>query len=512
MAGNLQFLLSMHSASTDKVGRDPDPGAPRVRQLLGKAANAGRRGRSPAFAFFCAYAFFVVYGTLLPFQFISERALLHDRWNYINWNPFVLVTGEATPIADVVSNIAFFIPLGFIGVHGQRRRSLWTAVGRCVLAGFVLSVAVEVLQYFTPSRNPSTSDVLTNTIGAFLGALLAACFRRDVEAALARRVAAWTACEPLLPALVGYAVVVCMAALVPFDFRWSISELKHGVRVAQLALAGTPPQWAAAAVNGMRFAVLAGLAVHVVGRVHHGSRLAQVVLCVLGAGALATGLELGQLMVRSHVLATRDLLAGLVGSGCGALVALGLGGLGRSGWGLVALFYAAGIVAEALVPFEFRFDLDSMLSRFTFTALIPYSSYYYKANVAAVADLLDGLLTWLPFAFVLARLRNDGRRPDLRSGLAVIGWSAVLALGVELLQLGVPRRYPEISDVLTAALGASLGAYAWSWCAHLAADLAAAHRSAALPGEEAAASAEAALPAGTLVLAGASSPSARASS
>jgi VanZ family protein len=176
------------------------------------------------------------------------------------------------------------------------------------------------------------------------------------------------------------------------------------------------------------------------------------------------------------------LCAGVVGSAVGALVGLLLEATGRAGWGwgLVAVTYAVGIVAEALVPFGFRFDLESMLSRVTYTALIPYSSYYFKANVAAVADLLDGLLTWLPFAFVLARLRSDGRRPVLREGLAVIAWCAVLALGVELLQLGVPRRYPEISDVLTAALGAGLGAYAWSWCAHLAADLAAARRAALL--------------------------------
>lgn len=474
------------------------------RQAVEAPAAGPPRRRSPAFAFFCAYAFFVVYGTLLPFQFLRGDTALADRWNYVNWNPFMLVTGEATPIADVVTNVAFFVPLGFIGVHAQRRRSVWAAVGRCAIAGFLLSATVEVLQYFTPSRNPSTSDVLTNTAGAFLGALLAATFRRDVEAALARRATAWTARAPLLPVLAGYALVVVMVALVPFDFRWSVSELKRGVRAMQLALDGTTSQWVSAAVNGLRFAVLTGLAVHVLGRVRRGSRAAGVLGCLLGAGLLALGLEVAQILVRSHALAIRDLLAALIGATFGALVVVALEAWRRPhwGWGLVATGYGVGIVATALSPFEFRFEPGTMMARLTFTSLIPYSSYYYKANVAAVGDLLDGLLTWLPFAFVLARLRCRGRRPNLRSGLAVIGWSALLALWTEFLQLGVPRRYPEISDVLTAALGAALGAYAWSWCAHLAADLAAIHRSVIAPAWQPAARGDIVLPATPPALAG----------
>jgi glycopeptide antibiotics resistance protein len=501
----LAIPASMHSTGADRSGIESGGGVRQAPRRSQPAASRPAWRRSPAFAFFCAYALFVVYGTLLPFQFITDPALLHDRWNWINWNPLVLVTGVATPIADIVVNLAFFMPLGFIGFHAQRRRSAASAILRSMIAGLVLSITVEAMQYFTPSRNPATSDVLTNMAGALAGAMLAALFRRELEGALTRRVAAWTAREPLLPVLVGYAAVVSVAALVPFDFGCSVSALRHALHVAQLQLAGTPAQWTSALVNGLRFAVLAGLALHVVARIHRGSRPAQAFLCALVGGVLAIGLEVGQLLVRSHVFATRDLVAGVAGSAVGALVGLALEGTGRSGWGwgLVAVVYAIGIVAEALVPFGFRFDLDSMLSRVTYTALIPYSSYYFKANVAAVADLLDGLLTWLPFAFVLARLRSDGRRPDLRAGLTAITWCAVLALAVELMQFGVPRRYPEISDVLTAALGAALGAYAWSWCAHLAADQVAPRCAASSAGSESAPPREVALRTETPALASA---------
>jgi hypothetical protein len=69
------------------------------------------------------------------------------------------------------------------------------------------------------------------------------------------------------------------------------------------------------------------------------------------------------------------------------------------------------------------------------------------------------------------------RRPH--TGVWVVVACAGLALGLEILQLGVPRRYPEISDVLTAALGAALGAYAWRWIGSL---QSLAHEGAGVPG------------------------------
>jgi len=87
--------------------------------------------------------------------------------------------------------------------------------------------------------------------------------------------------------------------------------------------------------------------------------------------------------------------------------------------------------------------------------------------VAAVADFLDGLLAFVPLGFVLARAwagrQAGGVRTGVRVGLACAG----IALAFELLQLGMPKRYPEISDVLTAALGGGLGAFAWGWFAAL---------------------------------------------
>jgi len=69
---------------------------------------------------------------------------------------------------DVIQNVIMFLPLGLmLGLAGLRP-------GRVAFAGFGLAFLIETLQYFVvPGRDASVSDVLTNTAGAWLGALLA---------------------------------------------------------------------------------------------------------------------------------------------------------------------------------------------------------------------------------------------------------------------------------------------------------------------------------------------------
>lgn len=75
---------------------------------------------------------------------------------------------------EFAANIAMFIPFGIIlGLRLPRRR-WWLAV---VLAA-ALSGAVELAQaLFLPDRVPAWSDIVANTSGALIGALLVVVFR-----------------------------------------------------------------------------------------------------------------------------------------------------------------------------------------------------------------------------------------------------------------------------------------------------------------------------------------------
>jgi hypothetical protein len=73
----------------------------------------------------------------------------------------------------VLKNIVGFLPVGFVfyayfgGIRGLRRAGLVT-----VLLGALISLTIEVVQGFLPTRDSGTSDLITNTLGTWLGVLL----------------------------------------------------------------------------------------------------------------------------------------------------------------------------------------------------------------------------------------------------------------------------------------------------------------------------------------------------
>lgn len=75
------------------------------------------------------------------------------------------------PLFDALGNLAFFVPLGvllYIVLEGRSRPALVV-----VAAGAMASASVEVLQYVCALGHSDVTDVLFNTTGALLGALVA---------------------------------------------------------------------------------------------------------------------------------------------------------------------------------------------------------------------------------------------------------------------------------------------------------------------------------------------------
>jgi hypothetical protein len=101
--------------------------------------------------------------------------------------------------ADFLLNVALFMPLGAaltLRQGGRDRRFV-------VLFGMVLSITIELSQFVIPGRDPSVRDVLSNTIGTFLGSWIVA------------HASAWVLPEPLTAARLcrvatAAAAVVCL--------------------------------------------------------------------------------------------------------------------------------------------------------------------------------------------------------------------------------------------------------------------------------------------------------------
>ena len=80
----------------------------------------------------------------------------------------------AVIIVPIIGNILLFVPWGFlmfITLYTIDRPTVQTYV-LTILLGFTFSVGIEAWQYFLPTRVSSVNDVIWNTLGTILGAIL----------------------------------------------------------------------------------------------------------------------------------------------------------------------------------------------------------------------------------------------------------------------------------------------------------------------------------------------------
>ncbi len=80
---------------------------------------------------------------------------------------------------DIVTNCAAYVPFGFFVGLAARRRAPPYPFAIALGAGVLLSLAMETLQMFVPTRDATLADLLANTAGAGLGGGLAMAFARS---------------------------------------------------------------------------------------------------------------------------------------------------------------------------------------------------------------------------------------------------------------------------------------------------------------------------------------------
>ena len=103
--------------------------------------------------------------------YIPERySLLHQKFLEPFWKEF---KPRRTYWIDIVTNIIGFIPLGFFFcAYWSTVRPIKNPALTTVVMGFAVSLTIEVLQSCLPTRGSGTTDLITNTLGTFLGVRL----------------------------------------------------------------------------------------------------------------------------------------------------------------------------------------------------------------------------------------------------------------------------------------------------------------------------------------------------
>jgi glycopeptide antibiotics resistance protein len=418
-----------------------------------EAAAAGFTRRRASRALLVTYCVFVTYTTLLPFRFSLDRATLATNLDRISWHPLHNVHGFPAPAFDLVGNIVFFLPLGVLAYLAQRRRtgSDRARIARATAWGVALSLAVETLQLLTPGRSPATSDLLTNTLGALLGAVVTSAAWQWKRSGWVRRLVNRVRTRPGGVAAAGLIVVVILQGLLPFDPSLrSAARALEALRVAPWIGAGADNLHAAPV-----YALLAGVLLFPALKRSRRRRLTRFLLVLAAVLAGSALLEAAQLVLHSRTTALLDVVAALLGSSVGIVVAGLVWRWPRHSWALATGCYTLGLVSATLL------DVRPWITVSRWLGLT--STARYEPSLSIVTGSLLHLLLYVPLGYLVARrhpMHLDASSWKLGAWVATACASVALLLETtRLLVLGGADGWRLVS----ASLGGLVGAYACVW-------------------------------------------------
>jgi glycopeptide antibiotics resistance protein len=126
---------------------------------------------------FFIYLLLVIYVTLFAWNYGASLGPVGPGGRNYNLIPFRSIYRIAVyspsiidPIKILIGNIILFIPFGFLAPIALKklRKSVFTTT----LLGMFLSILIESSQFLFTYRVSNIDDVILNTLGAFIGAVL----------------------------------------------------------------------------------------------------------------------------------------------------------------------------------------------------------------------------------------------------------------------------------------------------------------------------------------------------
>ena len=428
------------------------------------------------------YLAFLLQLSLVPFDF--RLALEASAWWPGRW--------AHAPAPDMASNVVLYVPAGVLLQLLLGRRfatGIAAAIAAVLLAG-ALSLGLETLQLFSPSRVSSPVDVLCNGIGAAVGATLSWSCSWLIPGWIRRTLDTYRR-RPRLAVMQLYITALALFATVPFLFTADLGRLRHALASAELrpfardaawieraaeaqqagdsyayaiACQQREQQWSKWAAEVASFALLALLVFGVL-RGDYGFRLVPAALLTWWCGLLlAIGLSAAQLFVLTRGFAVTDLL--MRGAGLTVMSALlPLTGakagdhtlppaLSRqvAGWGAAATLIF--IVYNGVVPGQFA-PPPSVEAVVQSPGFSPFTAYFEARFDRMAMDLLGKLLAYAVLGFALAGA--NGARSSARLTVRATGVALVVSAVIEVVQVFLRARVPSLTDVIIAGAGAFLG-------------------------------------------------------
>ena len=316
---------------------------------------------------------------------------------------------------DIIANVLLYIPLGLFAASAGRGPAV---VRFCLvtLAGALLSVTMELIQFYDPGRFTSLSDVITNTTGTALGAAAALMLGRSRLPGL-QRIAAEPVPALLLAAMLGYR----LAPWVP-----SANLHKYWTAIQPLLSGPLPPP-----DQVFRYFALWLTASELL------AALSSPHAAVFLAPMLVLFVLIGKVLVVGSVL-TRPELAGAalaVGVAWPILASL------RRHTPIVAAVLLASVVLQRLAPFTFLPEPRPF-------GWLPFRAFLSGSALVNIASMLEKLFLYGSLLWLLARA---GMRQWAAAALV-----AAILFATSFAERWLPGRSAEITDMVMVLITAVL--------------------------------------------------------
>jgi VanZ family protein len=343
----------------------------------------------------------LVYGLLVLYSGLAPWS----GWRDLGVGPLAYL---AAPVPrhlttfDLIVNVLGYMPLGaLVALSAHPRLRAGLAALLALVAGALLSGTIEAVQTYLPSRVPSNIDLLTNTLGALAGGLLAAPFASGLidRGRLAELRLRWFERRSSILLLLAY--LWPLAQLYPEPMLFGTGDMRDALEAAFAAFGGTLP-----ALDPARF----GPAEFVLAEAF-----------VVAAALLAVGLALASAMRPAApratllialllvALALKALAHGLLFGPERALAWLTPGAYGGLAIGTLTLLAAS----AGPMHWRPRFALVALCAALAGANLVPYNPYYlanmqeWRQGALLNFNALTGWLSTLwPYALGLALLEH----------------------------------------------------------------------------------------------------------
>lgn len=409
-----------------------------------------------------SYAVLLVYASLMPFDFSFDADInksLSSFWNHWPFNPGARISGS-----DVVSNLALYIPLGWILAVRLRlanRRILFSMATTCSIC-FVTSLSVEFLQTFIISRVSSASDLCLNTISGGVGAVMGVIYGNALWIKGIKWLRQSWESRPVIITVLIFAGLLMADAFSPFMPTLLLKQLWHSLKESHFNVVQGflihPWHWWMV----QRFLVYFFLTLLFAGCIKGKNEVKKILYAALFVALFSLFLEMGKLFIVSRSFNIANPLASSAGCMAAAAVFIGRPFVEkistRKKLEVAICFLFLYLFYLAWFPFNFAWDYERVQNLFASPIrLLPLYDYAMGATLNHARLFIQSLFLLGALVYIL-RVRY-GWFENPGTGI----WFAAIFCGIlGILQEGgsfLSSRTPSATDIYCFALGGSMGAW-----------------------------------------------------